>query len=61
MPSRGLGRRQAQVLRVDLHDGLTIFDRGDGIAIEGEKQLADFISKIGRRSPNRVKSRSSAQ
>jgi antitoxin ParD1/3/4 len=34
-------------------------DRGAGIAIEGEKQLADFIGKVGRRAAKRVKSRSS--
>jgi antitoxin ParD1/3/4 len=34
-------------------------DRGDGIAIEGEKQLADFIGRIGRRAAKRVNGRSS--
>jgi len=34
-------------------------DRGEGIAIEGREQLADFIGKIGRRAAKRVNSRSS--
>src|SRR5262245_46854878 len=43
-------------LAVEAFDAL---DRDQGIAIEGEKQLADFLGKIGRRAAKRVPRRSS--
>ena len=31
-------------------DRLASFDRGQGVLFEGDRQLADFIGKIGRRA-----------
>jgi antitoxin ParD1/3/4 len=35
-------------------DGLASLDRGQGVLLEGDRQLADFIGKIGRRAAERV-------
>ena len=35
-------------------DGLASLDRGHGVLVEGDRQLADFIGGIGRRAAKRV-------
>ncbi len=35
-------------------DGFASLDRGQGVLLEGERQLANFIGKIGRRAAQRV-------
>jgi antitoxin ParD1/3/4 len=35
-------------------DGLASLDRGEGVLLESDRQLADFIGKIGRRAAERV-------
>ena len=35
-------------------EGFASLDRGQGVLLEGERQLADFIGKIGRRAARRV-------
>jgi hypothetical protein len=37
------------VLRALASEAFDALDRGEGIAITGNEQLADFISKLGRR------------
>jgi len=36
-------------------------DRGEGTTLEGEQQLADFISRLGRRVANRARSRAGSE
>ena len=42
------------VLRGLTAEGFASLDRGQGVLLEGERQLADFIGKIGRRAATRV-------
>jgi antitoxin ParD1/3/4 len=43
------------LLRGLTSDGLASLDRGQGVLLEGDRQLADFIGKIGRRAAERVR------
>jgi antitoxin ParD1/3/4 len=42
------------VLRELTAEGFASLDRGHGVLLEGERQLADFIGDIGRRVAKRV-------
>jgi antitoxin ParD1/3/4 len=42
------------VLRRLTAEGIASLDRGQGVLLDGERQLADFIGKIGRRAAKRV-------
>jgi antitoxin ParD1/3/4 len=35
-------------------EAIAALDRGEGTALEGEQQLADFISRLGQRVANRA-------
>ena len=42
------------ILRGLAADGFASLDRGHGVLVEGDRQLADFIGGIGRRAAKRV-------
>jgi antitoxin ParD1/3/4 len=42
------------VLRGLAADAFTAIDRGEGIAIDGEAELAEYIGRIGRRAGRRA-------
>jgi antitoxin ParD1/3/4 len=46
------------VLRGLAAEAFSSLDRDEGIALEGNAQLADFIAKIGKRSARLIKRRS---
>jgi antitoxin ParD1/3/4 len=39
-------------------EGFEALDRGEGKSLQGERKLADFVAKIGRRAANRFARRS---
>lgn len=49
------------ILRGLTAEGFASLDRGQGVVLESERQLADFISDIGRRAAKRVGRRSGGQ
>ncbi len=48
-----------KVLRRLASDAFGALDQGEGVAVEGEKQLANLIGKLGRRAARGVKTLSS--
>ena len=51
MPTRNINARFTA--RAD-SGGFVSLDRGQGVQLEGERQLADFIGTIGRRAAERA-------
>ena len=48
-------KQKLALLRTLAAEGFGQLDQGQGIAIDDERQLADVISRIGRRSAKQVK------
>ena len=51
-------REKLALLRKLATEAFAQIDQGQGIKIEGEKELAEFIHKIGKRAVRRAKARS---
>ncbi len=49
------------ILRGLSAEGFASLDRGEGIVLEDERQLADFIGYLGRRAAKRARPGSSSQ